>query len=255
MRYNCWIKSTIVKQKLRAAFANIDNVISGLIKDRPGIDERTIDGYLGSSLAKLSLNFQDTIEERPCEILIGIEHLPHSIEIDTGADIGMVAQIKTPGKRDKTKGVLIQSKRLYPDENEKFTCSSEYKRLFDSKTTNAGPQWDRMRKVTCSSKYMFYGPKQIQINKKSKRLGIRMVNTQKIQNLYRDGTSSFSAQDSIEHGKSFSSWLVNDFICCIEGDSDPEVIAIAMGNNKKISVSRTVKINIAMKDISKNEIR
>jgi hypothetical protein len=70
------------------------------------------------------------------------------------------------------------------------------------------------------------------------------MSAQVIDGMAKAGRTSLTAEDSYKQGKLFSSWIVDDFICCNVGDTNVNVIEIALGNNPKFPVRNVYKITL-----------
>ena len=258
MENNCWIKSSTAKHELKELFSEIDKALSQSYQDSPTKPELTLDGNFETLFHERSKRYLEFFNaERAakglCRIKISLNHITHS-EIQHGADIGLIAQISIPGEIEIKKAVLVQSKRLIPKDGKEFNQNCTYKELFRTESEKE-PQWKRMLNVTCSSVYFFYNPERIKIGKSYKFLGTRVISAQIIEGKANAKINSLSAKQSFDEGKKFSDWIVDNFICCIIGDTSKKAIDTALGKNSEFPVYSTFYFVIKEEEVSPKEIR
>jgi len=259
MLKDCWIKSKEAKKELKELFSDIDKTLSEILEEAPHTPETSLDGKIGILFEERSKphlrRFNDVRESKGlCKIQISVKSITHT-ESKNGADIGLVADINIPEEINLRKAVLVQSKRLHPN-NEKFNQNSKYNSMFYDEETHLDPQWKRMQKVSCSSFYFLYGPYKLKIGRTQKILGTRIIDANLIAGKAKANVKTFSAEDSFDYGKPFSDWIVDQFLCCKVGDTREEVIKIALGNDpQNFPVHDTLFFTIKEQEISKSEIK
>ena len=146
-----------------------------------------------------------------------------------------------PGEYTLTKAVLVQTKRLYPDSQGEFSEQCTYPEVFKTRETQ---QWDRMLEHTPASVYFFYNPYQLLIRKSIKTLGTRVIPAQHIAGMANTGKNSLNVVEVEGRGKEFSQWFVEDFICCQVGDTNEEIIEMALGKNPRYPVRLSILTTI-----------
>jgi hypothetical protein len=259
MRRSCWLSAN-VRSELRAFFANVDSQFSLYYEDNPNLAEPQLDIRL-STLLETSpidpyirrINSVRTRRREP-RLSIKINHITHT-ERKHGADIGIVARLDVPGENTRTKAVLVQGKRLHPD-GRQFDQNCTYSELFRSKSVR-GPQWKRMTEVTDSSIYFFYNPDRLLVVRTIKPVRTLVLTAQQVAGIAAMGEPDITVYDlllnkSYPQGKSFSSWMVDDFICCNTGDEDKRVIITALGENPEFPVRHTVDVSIQSTEAQPN---
>ncbi len=247
---NCWLRPISVRREIESFFDTISASVCAAYGDNPSMREEHLEGQLsllinGSPL----LQFQQRIaEERvrknliPIIIRVKMNHIT-STEVSHGADIGLVARISIPGEMELTKSALIQSKKLY-DDNGKFTAKSVYKEIFTKPRATVSSQWDRMIATTPASVYLLFGPDRLYVDKSTKDVGLRVVTAQVIKGMHSAKETRFTAQDAYQCGKSFGSWLVDDFLCCTLGDTRDDVVQKALGMDRGFPVRNVLEIDV-----------
>jgi hypothetical protein len=216
MKNDCWLKPATVRTEFREFFSDTDKHLSTYFEENPNIREEHIDGRLVTLLDSTPFDiYQNRINrERQRQglpqLALRFKHITNT-EGSHGADIGLVAQLNIPGETVLTKATLIQGKRLYPDK-QGFSQHCHYKELFRDPNT-LRPQWDRMIDVTPTSVYFFYNPDRLRIGNTIKTIRTRVITAQMIKGMAEAGVHDISVKDVFTQGRSFSSWLIDDFIC------------------------------------------
>jgi hypothetical protein len=253
MRDDCWLKPGTVKAEFEQFFSDADKQLSIYYEDNPAMREEHIEGRLVTLLDgthfdiyQKRINKERLAQERPL-LTMEFKHITNR-ERNHGADVGLVARLNIPGEIVLTKAVLIQSKRLYPRQRE-FTQDCDYPELFTQRDTIPS-QWDRMLDITASSAYFFYNPDRLKIGKSMRPVGTRVMSAQAIKGMAAAGRRTLSVRDLIKESRSFSSWVVDQFICCDIGDPHPETIDIAMGANADFTVRHSIQMIIERTDIT-----
>jgi hypothetical protein len=256
MENDCWIKSSNARNELKELFSEIDREISASYEESSRTPELSLDGNIGLLFKERSKRYLERFNDERvakglCRIRISLNQITHS-EKKHGADIGLIAEISIPGEIEIKKGVLVQSKKLSL-KNGKFNQDCTYDELF--RNGSLEPQWKRMLNITCSSVYFFYNPDRMRIGKNIRNLRTRVVSAQNIEGKANAKITSFSAKQSYEEGKMFSEWMVDNFICCIVGDTNKNTINTAKGENPEFPVYRTLHFVMETEGIDPSNIR
>ena len=253
MRDDCWLKPATVRTEFKEFFSDTDKQLSTYYEENPNVREEHLEGRLVTLLESTPFTLYENRINRERRkrglplLTLKFQHITNR-EGGHGADIGLVANLNLPGEFVLTKATLIQSKRLHPNRLT-FNEQCDYSELFRQEG-NARPQWDRMLDITPSSVYFFYNPDRLSIGRTIKTVRTRVINAQVIKGMAEAGRRSFSVEDSLDYGKSFSSWLIDDFICCDVGDSRPETVNLAMNGNPDFTVRHAVHVSIERTDIA-----
>jgi hypothetical protein len=83
----------------------------------------------------------------------------------------------------------------------------------------------------------FYNPYRINIGKDYKNLGTRVISAQNIEG--NANVKSLSAKQSCEEGKKFSDWIVDNFLCCLVGDTSKRILETAFGESPDLPIQST----------------
>lgn len=261
---NCWLEDLNVQKQLEDYFHDVDRGLSTFYESHPNTAEPQLDGHLAARLERedadsLQLHLNRINRERlaaglrPLQVRFDVFHIT-SKEPTHGADIGLVLRVIAPREYELSKAVLVQAKRLYPSGNA-FKENSTYRELFKKqedgghdKREKLPPQWERLLSLTPASVYFFYNPHQLHLKRTYQVLGTRVIPATYIAGIAPSpGTPNvnFTALDAFQRGKSLARWLVEDFICCGVGDTRPEIIKTALGENLDFPVRSTIQITIS----------
>jgi hypothetical protein len=259
MQRNCWIRSSNIRNELKALFKDVDRRLSSYFAAHPKMREEHIEGHLVALLNSEQIQpYQDRInQERTLlnlpALSINFEHITHSEGLN-GADMGLVANLRVPGENILSKAALIQSKRAYPV-RDAFTESAKFPELLgDRRAPGRTAQYDRLLHVTSSSVYFLFCPDRVKIGRSYREIGTRVVGAQLIKGLAESGVGDFSIKDAYDQGQSLAEWMISQFICCNTGDIRSEVINTAAGGNNEFGVRNTLQVNIQSGDIDQRRL-
>lgn len=253
MKNNCWIRAVNVQEELELFFADLDRELSSYYEVNPNDREEHLESQLATLLRTKPFRLHEDriakerarLSQPPLQLKIAVRHITN-IEAKYGADIGLVAELNCPGEYQLRKATLIQSKRLSPINNS-FNENCSYSEIF-RKTDEMGKsksQWERMLNVTPSSVYFLYNPERLYIKRRVHNLGTRVVSARLIAGTAEAGQSKFTATDAYDQGSTFSSWMVDEFVCCNAGDTRDEVVRIALGESQDFPVRHSFVFTIS----------
>lgn len=249
---NCWIKSANEITELKALFGSADNRVSLYFAENPDTREEHLEGRLLTTLERETspahqarINTERSLQGLP-SLALQFKHITHS-EAANGADIGLIASLNIPGEVVLTKAVLVQSKRLHW-RGVGFSGTSSYEEVFRAGASS--PQWDRLLNVTSSAIYILFGPDRLRLGRTVRSFGTQVMTAQTIKGIAESGVSRITAAEAYRQGVRFSSWVVDQFICCNVGDPTDKVIDIARGRDRSFTVRNTIEIQIQGRDFS-----
>jgi hypothetical protein len=81
-----------------------------------------------------------------------------------------------------------------------------------------------------------------------KDLGTRIVRARMVEGMESAGRTRFNARDAHDQGATMQSWIVDQFICCGEGDQRQQVVEMALGRNPDFPVRHVIEMEISRDD-------
>lgn len=251
MSVPCWIDPPAVEREIIAHLSSVDSQLCRAYELQPDMREEHVESRLATLIETTPFDSrQHRINQlrykrgmMPLSISFSASHVTRH-ERHHGADLGLIATIEAPGDVRLTKAALVQGKRLTPTDGS-FAGDSEYAELFKS-SPNLPPQWQRMLDVTSASEYFLYGPRQVKSSRGMIELGTRVISAHAVLGMANAGRSTLTAQEAPRRSKPMAKWLVEDFLCCSRGDSNPWVIETARGSSSDFPVENTLEITVTV---------
>jgi hypothetical protein len=236
-----WIDNPVFESLLRQIFEGVDRTFSEGFDGSASDNEERLTGDLLRLLEERAKLIRRTPNLWPPGF--GVPQTSFSLEVrnttvkrsekKNGSDMAFILRAKVPGRMVRSKAIFVQAKKMNVTVGPSGTT---FHFSWDVDTSQLG----RIIDASPASYYFLYGPA-------FERTNIRVIPAKSLRGIISstNATSSVRAHEVMPSSRSFSEFLLDEFIGCWAGDETAEAIRKAEGEDVEFPVRHIIRMNFS----------